>query len=295
MKVIITIPAYNESKTLAGVINDIKSVMSKTKYDYKVQVVDDGSKDNTYNVAKDSGAVVFRHPYNRGLAETFRTEIKKAIEQRADIIVHTDADGQYDPNVIPLLIREVENGYDLVLGDRFRGGIEGMPLIKKIGNRAFSKSISKIVNFKVHDCQTGFRAFTRSVAENVQINSTHTYTQEQIIKSIRQNFKVKEIPVRFLKRPGKSRLIKNPFEYAVKAWINILRIQRDYNPLKFFGGIGLTFFVPGFIIGLLLTYNFILTGVVGHYPSTVLSILLILTGIQIILFGFMADMNRGKA
>lgn len=292
MRVIVTIPAYNESKTLGTVIKNIKTVMDKAKYNYKVQVVDDGSRDNTSEIAKAAGAIVFRHPYNCGLADTFRTELKKAVEQKADIIVHTDADGQYDPNAIPSLIKEVENGYDLVLGDRFKGGIEEMPLIKILGNKAFSKSISKIINFKVHDCQTGFRAFTREVAENIQINSNHTYTQEQIIKAVRQKFKIKEVPAPFLKRPGKSRLIKNPLEYATKAWINILRIQRDYNPLKFFGKIGLTFLSLGILLGLFLILNFIATGTVGHLPSTILTMLLMLTGLQIILFGFMADMNK---
>lgn len=292
MRVIITIPAYNEGKTIGSVINNIKNIMDKTSYNYKVQVIDDGSQDRTTEIAKAAGAVVYRQPYNCGLAETFRIEIKKALEQKADIIVHTDADGQYPPDDIPRFIKEVENGYDLVLGDRFRGGIEEMPLIKRIGNKAFSRSISKIIKLRVNDCQTGFRAFTRELAENVHIQSNHTYTQEQIIKAVRQKFRIKELPTKFLRRPGKSRLIKSPFEYATKAWINILRIQRDYNPLKFFGKIGMTFLGIGILLGLWLMLNFVTTGTVGHLPSTILSMLLMLTGLQIILFGFMADMNK---
>lgn len=292
MKVIVTIPAYNEERTIGAVVSNIKNVMNKTKYKYQIHVVDDGSKDKTAESAKLAGALVFRHPYNCGLAETFRTEVKNALEQKADIIVHTDADGQYSAETIPTLIKEVENGYDLVLGDRFRGGIEDMPIIKRVGNKAFSRSISKIINFTVNDCQTGFRAFTKELAEQVQIQSNHTYTQEQIIKAVRQKFRVKEVPTRFLKRPGKSRLIKHPLEYATKAWITILRIQRDYNPLKFFGKVGLIFITIGSALGLWLTLNFLITGIVGHLPSTILSMLLILTGLQIVLFGFMADMNK---
>lgn len=102
----------------------------------------------------------------------------------------------------------------------------------------FSRVISKIIKHKVHDCQTGFRAFTREFAENIKISSGHTYTQEQIIKCVLQKFKLKEVPIRFLKRKDKSRLISNPLEYALKAMVNILRVYRDFEPLKFFGCIG---------------------------------------------------------
>ena len=86
--------------------------------------------------------------------------------------------------------------------------------------------------------------------------------------------------------------MKNPFDYAFKAWINILRIYRDYRPLKFFGTIGAFFFSMGVLIGLILVLNFIFTGKVGHLPLTILSMLLVVIGVQIGLFGFLADMKK---
>ena len=237
-KIIVTIPAYNEEETIGLVISDIK----KVNKNYTVLVVDDGSKDKTVEIARKNGAIVVSHPKNYGLAEAFRTEIKECLRLKADIIVHTDADGQYLASDIPRLIKEVEEGNDLVLGNRFEGGIESMPLLKKLGNKAFSNAISKIIRQKIGDCQTGFRAFTKEVAEKIEIKSDHTYTQEQIIRAVNQKFKIKEIGTYFKKRDGESRLMRNPFEYALKAWINILRIYRDYQPLKFFGAIGLFFF-----------------------------------------------------
>ncbi len=291
MNVIVTIPAYNEEKSIDGVVKDIKNVMDSSGYNYKIVVVDDGSKDKTAEEAKKAGAVVYSHPYNYGLAETFRTEIKKCLELNADIIVHIDADGQYRASEIPKLIKEVENGYDLVLGSRFLGKIEYMPLTKKLGNKAFSKVISNITNVKITDGQTGFRAFNKDIAK-LGIISNHTYTQEQIIRAVRHKFKIKEVPVFFGKRNGKSRLISNPFEYAIKAWTNILRVYRDYEPLRFFGYAGSFFLFSGILLGLWLVYTFFKTGIVGHLPSTILSMLLVVVGIQIILFGFFADMNR---
>ena len=291
MKVLVSIPAYNEEKSIGEVINDIKREL-QGKYDFKIQVIDDGSTDKTAEVARKAGAYVFSHQINMGLAETFKTEIQQALKKKFDVMVITDADGQYLARDIPRLLKEIEKGYDLVLGSRFMGTIEEMPFLKKLGNRLFTKVISKITNFKLTDCQTGFRAFTREVAEKIQITSTYTYTQEQIIRAIKAKFKIKEIPIYFAKRHGKSRLMRNPFEFAFKAGINLLRVYRDYEPLKFFGFWGGFFFLIGFFIGIWLIYLFLTTGKVGRIPSTIACMLFITIGLQIWLFGFMADMNK---
>ena len=183
--IIITIPAYNEEKTIGRVIKEIKETMDKTSYKYRIHVLDDGSRDKTKIIAEKSGAVVFSHPINYGLAETFKEEIKRCLESKADIIVHTDADGQYPALYIPKLIKEIENGYDLVLGSRFKGKIQSMSLTKKIGNIIFSKVVSQITKTKITDAQTGFRAFTKNAAE-MPIISSHTYTQEQIIRAVKK-------------------------------------------------------------------------------------------------------------
>ncbi len=295
MMIIITIPAYNEAKTLGKVIGDIRKTMDSSAYNYryKVVVVDDGSSDNTPEVARKSGAIVFSHPRNYGLAETFRTEVKKSLELGADIIVHIDADGQYLPKEIPLLIKEVQKGTDLVLGSRFKGTIEHMPLLKRIGNKAFSKVISQITGVPISDGQTGFRAFTKEVAERIVIISNHTYTQEQIIKAVREKFKIKEAGVYFAKRDGKSRLISNPLGYAARAWINIIRIYRDYEPLKFFGVVGSGVFLMGILLGGYLVYvQFFGEGVNRHFGLMMLDILILSLGFQVIIFGFLSDMLK---
>ena len=293
MQIVVTIPAYNEEKTIGDLIRDIHEVMKSGKYDYKILVVDDGSKDSTKEVAKKAGAGVYSHPKNYGLAETFKTEIKKSLVLGADIIVHIDADTQYQPKEIPKLLSEIENGYDLVLGSRFKGKIESMPLIKRLGNVAFSKVISNVTGTKISDAQTGFRAFTKEVAEKIGITSDHTYTQEQIIRAVREKFKIKEVPIYFAKREDKSRLISNPLGYAVRAWINIIRIYRDYKPLKFFGVIGSLIFFTGVILGIYLSYVQLFgEGVNRHLGLMMLDILVLSIGLQIIIFGFIADMIK---
>ena len=293
MKIVVTIPAFNEEKTIGILINKIHEVMKSNRYNYKILVIDDGSKDKTAKIAKDAKAIVFSHPKNYGLADTFRTEVEKALELDGDVIVHIDADVQYQPKEIPKLINEVERGYDLVLGSRFKGKIESMPFIKRLGNKAFSKVISNITGNRISDAQTGFRAFTKKLAKKIKINSEHTYTQEQIIRAVKEKFMVKEVPIYFAKRNGKSRLISNPFGYAVRAWINIIRTYRDYEPLKFFGTIGGTILVLGFVLGLYLVYvQLFAEGVNRHFGIMMLDILILSIGLQIIIFGFIADMLK---
>lgn len=293
MRIFVTIPAYNEEKHVAGVVEEVKRVMDSEKYRYEILVVDDGSRDRTAERARKAGAIVVSHPINMGLAEAFRTEMKECMKRGADVIVHIDADGQYRAEEIPLLLKKIEEGYDLVLGSRFKGWIEEMPLIKRMGNRAFSRVISQITRQRISDGQTGFRAFTRKVAE-IEITSTYTYTQEQIIRAAKAKLRIAEVPVHFGKRGKKtrSRLMRGPIDYAMKAGVNLVRVYRDYEPLKFFGVIGGSMLIAGFLVGLFVTYVWITTGRVGGIPRVILTALLILTGIQIIVLGFLADMWR---
>ncbi len=291
MGVVITIPAYNEEKTIGSVIKEIRKVMASSSYDYKILVVDDGSKDKTAEIAKKEGAIVVSHPRNFGLPEAFKTEMANCIKLGAEIIVHTDADGQYPPQYIPKMIKKVKKGYDLVLGSRFGKGKYAGPITKKLGNIAFAKVFSSLLKTKITDTSTGFRAFKVEVAKLPLIN-TFTYTQEQLIRAGKSKMRIAEIPIKTRKtRP--SKLFKSSFDYAVKAWVNILRIYRDFEPLKFFGRIGLFMFSVGFLIGVWLLYLFITTLTIGgHVAMAILSMLLMTMGVQIILFGFLADMRR---
>lgn len=290
MKVIISIPAYNEEKTISKIIKETKEVMDKTHYSYQILVLNDGSLDQTAEIAKKAGAVVYSNKKNLGLAENFKEEMKHCLELKADIIVHTDADGQYPSAYIPYMIKNIEQGCDLVLGSRFEKGKYSGSLMKRIGNLAFAKVFSNLLKMKITDTTTGFRAFTKEVAQLPLINN-FTYTQEQLIRVGKENMKICEIPIK-TRKTRKSRLFKNPFDYAIKAWINILRIYRDFAPLKFFGYVGGMLFVVGVLIGFYIVYYFLKTGGVGGVPRVVLTALLMLTGIQIIIFGFLADMIK---
>ena len=293
MNIVITIPAYNEERTLPFVLQEIKAVMKQTKYDYKILVVDDGSTDKTIEVTRQYGALVVSNKRNVGLAETFRREMQECLKLRADIIIHTDADGQYHHQHIPELIEKVRSGYDLVLGSRFKRRNGGMPILKRLGNIAFSYVLTSLTKVKITDSTTGFRAFTAEVARDINYINTFTYTQEQIIKAAKQGFKIGEIPI-VTRKTRASRLFKSPFQYAIRAWINILRIYRDYEPLAFFGRIGLIGLFLGFIVGFYFVYLHFTTGIKGHPGLLFLMMIFLVFGLQTVLFGFLADMSNKK-
>ena len=290
MKVVITIPAFNEEPTIGPVLDEIHAAMRGKKYKYKVLVLNDGSTDRTVEIAKKHKAIVVSNKRNRGLAYTFAREMEECLKLKADVIVHTDADGQYKAENIPKLIKKIEEGYDLVLGSRFMANTYSGSFMKSMGNKAFARVFSKLMKTKITDTTTGFRAFTADVASIKLINS-FTYTQEQLIRADRRGFSIGEVPVT-TRRTRPSRLFSNPFEYAIKAWVNILRVYRDFAPLKFFGVIGSLFFGVGVVIGIWIIVNIIRTGLAGGIPRVIFSALLILTGVQIILFGFLADMRK---
>ena len=284
-------PAYNEEKSIGRVIDEIKLAMRG--YNYEILVLNDGSTDMTAEVAKEHGTIVYSHQVKKGLAKAFNSEMNNCLKHNADIVIHTDSDGQYLAEDIPKLINEINKGYDLVLGSRFLGTIESMHWLKRFGNKAFSRVVSHLTGLKITDAQTGFRSMTRRFIEKIRVNSSFSYTQETIIKSVKENLYITEVPVTFRKREGKSRLMKNPFDYAIKAGINLLRLYRDYEPLKFFFFLSLLFLIPGFLIGFMLLYWYITTGMVyGKIPLVVLDAVLLLGGFQILLFGFIADKNE---
>ena len=297
MKAVVIIPACNEEKTIGKVIKEIPRNLCD---EIKVIVIDDGSNDDTAKRAKSAGAdIVYVFKRNKGLAQAFRKGLDLAIENKADIIVNIDADGQYDPKEIPVLIKPiVDNKADLVLGSRFKGYIEYMSRRKRFGNLIATKITNFSSNLHISDAQTGFRALSKEAALRLNIISDYTYTQEMIIQVAYKGLKIVEVPCTFKKRMGgESRLVSSIFSYAKNAGLTILRTYRDYKPLRTFSLIGGIFLLLGLLIGLRVLIHFFVTGAVTPYfPSVILTAILLIVGFQIIVLGLIADMiksNRG--
>lgn len=191
MRLIAIIPAFNEENTLGEVILKLK------KYVDQIIVIDDGSKDKTYQVAVQSGAKVYRHLINRGLGGALGTGIKAALLNEADIIVTLDADGQHEPDEIPELIKPIINGeVDVVIGSRFLVH-QPMPLFRRIGNPFFNFVTFFLFGVKSSDSQSGMRAFNKKVAQNLEIHTSGMEVSSEILKEIRAHqFKLKEVPIK---------------------------------------------------------------------------------------------------
>jgi len=293
MKLVVTIPAYNEEKTIAKVIREIPAKIGGIDK-IEVLVIDDGSTDNTSKEAQKAGAKVIKNPTNFGLAYTFSKGLKAALEMDAGIIANTDADMQYNQTQIPLLVEPILAGKsDIVLGSRFLGKIEYMPPDKKIGNMIVSFIMRMLTGLPLTDSQTGFRAFSKEAALRINIFSDYTYTQETILEAVEKNLRIIEVPVDFRKRSDKSRLISNIFVYAKKVGFTILETYLNYKPLKVFFTLGGAMFLVGLIFGLRVLLHYLSTGAVAPFlPSAILSALLLIVGFQVIIIGFVAELIK---
>jgi len=294
LKLTVLIPAYNEEETIKQVIDEIPKSFDSIR-DIEIIVIDDGSSDNTAQIALDNGAFVYSLIKNHGLAKAISYGFEKCLEHRADILVILDADDQYDSKEIPLLLKPImEQKADIVLGDRQVNKLDHMSLQKRIGNQMVSKLVSRLVGQKINDGQTGFRAFNKNALNKLHIFSGYTYTQETLLQAKYKNLKLLEVPVTFRRRADKSRLISNIFTYAFKTVSLLVSTIAFYNSFKFFGILSAILFGFGLGFSVFLLNHLYTTGHISpHYPLTVLTgIFLITAAIAAIMSIISSILNR---
>lgn len=194
MKVFIVIAAYNEGKSIAKVIHGLK----RAGYN-NIVVVDDGSRDNTYDVALNAGAITLRHVVNRGQGASLKTGIDYSILNDADIIVTFDADGQHRVEDLKAMITPVMNGKcDVTLGSRFLKPID-MPFFRRLTLKIAILVVWFFYGAKMTDAHNGFRVMNRKAAKAINITSDRMEHASQIVEEIhRKNISFKEIPITIL-------------------------------------------------------------------------------------------------
>ncbi len=199
------IPAKDEEATI-GELLDRVSLVRVPGHTLAPIVVDDGSTDGTARIARGRGALVIRHPANRGLGAAVRTGLRAAVEAGAPAVAYLDADLEYFPEDIPRLLEPVLAGRaDYVLGSRFLGGVRGMSLHRRIGNYAFTALLALLTRRRLTDGQTGMRAFSREAARRAEIIHDYNYAQVLTLDLLQKGMRVEEVPIRYrLREHGES-------------------------------------------------------------------------------------------
>lgn len=269
ISVVVTIPAYNEASTVADVIEAVpKNIDGVESID--IAVIDDGSTDDTAKVSAQAGAKVVSFSKNRGLGAAFAEALRTALGLGADIIVNIDADGQFNPQDIPKLIRPItDRKADMVTASRFTDPdlMPEMPWIKKWGNKKVANIVNKLTGQQLHDVSCGFRAYTRDAALRATLLGGHTYTHEVILDLAFRGLRIVEVPVKVvgIRKVGKSKVAGNLWKYGWQSLLIILRAFRDYRPMRVFGGISLVFAVLSLACGIFVLCHYIRTGAFSPY------------------------------
>lgn len=269
IKLVVTIPAYNEVATVGQVINSIPKQIDGIDH-IDVIVINDGSTDETAKAASQAGATVISFTHNKGLGAAFSQGFKSSLALGADIIVNIDADGQFNTSDIPKLIKPIIQGQaDMVTASRFADKklIPEMPWIKKWGNFRVANIVNNLTGQKLHDVSCGFRAYSRDAALRATLIGGHTYTHEIILELAFRGLKIIEVPVEVIgvRKVGKSKVASNLWKYGWNSLIIMLRAFRDYKPMKVFGGISLLFLMLAIITGTFVFIHFLIAGAFRPY------------------------------
>jgi glycosyltransferase involved in cell wall biosynthesis len=292
VKLIIQIPCLNEAPHVAEVIAALPRELDGVDQ-IEYLVIDDGSRDRTADVALAAGVHhLVRFPHNRGLSVAFQTGLREALRQGADVIVNTDADGQYDPSSIPDLIAPILEGHaDIVVGDRRPHKNSEFSWFKRRLQRIGSRVVALAGVPDATDVASGFRAYTREAALDLIVVNRFTYTVESTIQAGLGPHRIVWVPVRTNPAARPSRLAPTTFGYVRRNAPTIVRAFATYRPLRFFGSISLVLalaavaaFVP-FLKALVVEGDRS-----GNLQSIILGAILSLAALLMFAIGVLGDM-----
>jgi len=291
MKLIIQIPCYNEENSLPITFADLpKTIDGIDKIE--TLIINDGSTDNTVAIAKSIGINhIVNFKQNRGLARAFSEGIEECLRQGADIIVNTDADNQYCGDDIKKLVRPIIlQSADVVIGDRETKKIKHFSWFKKRLQHSGSSLVRGLSNTQVPDAVSGFRAFSKEAALNINVLTDFSYTIENLIQLGYQKLKIVSVPVNTNEKLRESRLFKSVPSFIRNQLATVLRVFATYKALRVFTAIGFIMILPGLAgFGRFLYYYYNGNGD-GHIQSLIFSTTFIIIGFLVFMFGIVSDL-----
>ena len=281
VRLVIQIPCLNEAETLPTTLEDLPRAV-KGFDDVLWVVIDDGSTDRTAEVAKAHGAdMVVQLANNKGLAVAFQAGLDASLQLGADVIVNTDADNQYAASDIPRLVEPICNGEaDLVVGTRDIANHEEFSPLKKWLQRIGSWVVRQASATHVSDVTSGFRAYSKEAALQVNVVSQFTYTLESLIQAGRSNLKVADVPIGVNPTTRTSRLFRSKRQYVRRSAGTISRVYAMHKPLRFFNIPAAAFAAVGLILFGRFGWYYLSAGGEGRIQSLIVGAVCLLVSVQ---------------
>jgi glycosyltransferase involved in cell wall biosynthesis len=296
VKLIIQIPCLNEEATLPGTLAELpREVEGFDQVEWLV--VDDGSTDRTLDVAREHGVEhIVRLTNNKGLATAFQAGLDACLKLGADVIVNTDADNQYRASDIPRLVQPILAGNgDLVVGVRRIADIDHFSRAKKSLQRLGSFVVRRASGTEIEDTTSGFRAYNREAALQVQIVSSFTYTLESLIQAGKMLVALDQVEVGTNRVTRKSRLFPSTWNYVRRNALAVFRAYAMYEPLRVFTIAAAVLAVAAVAAWMPFLIDWIVNGDrTGHIQSLILGAVLALAALQLFGLGVVGDALAGQ-
>src|SRR5918995_377033 len=296
MKLIIQIPCFDEEATLPETLGDLPRAIEGIG-EVEWLVIDDGSTDRTVEVAREHGVHhIVRLTNNRGLAAAFQAGLDASLKLGADIVVNTDADNQYYGGDIPKLVAPILDGQaDMVIGDRETDQIDHFSPLKKRLQRLGSAVVRRASGTDVPDTTSGFRAYNREAALQLQVVSNFTYTLESLIQAGKMLVAIDHVPVGTNRTERGSRLFPSTWNYVRRNAVAIFRAYAMYEPLRVFTVAAVVLAVAALAAWTPFLADWILTGdSSGHIQSLILGAVLAIAAVQMFALGVVGDALAGQ-
>lgn len=275
----VAIPCYNEELTIAKVINDFRRELPEAE----IFVFDNNSSDNTVKIAKENGAtVIYERKQGKGYAmqRMFRTV-------NADILVMVDGDETYFASDVHKLMAPIQSGdADMVVGNRLHQRKKGFSHSHRFGNALFRFLLNYLFSTHYRDILSGYRAMKKDFYQRVPLLAGGFEVETELtLQSLDRDYAVVEVPVNYTDRPQGSYSKISKFKDGSRIIFTIISLLRDYRPMIFFSYLGGTFIVAGILFGSVVIKEYYLTGFISRVPTAILSIALVIVGVNAIISG----------
>src|SRR5690242_9964068 len=291
MKLIIQIPCFNEERQLPTTLERLPRAVPGFDV-VEWLIIDDGSSDGTVEVAREHGVDhIVRLTNHKGLAAAFQAGLDAGLKLGAEVIVNTDADNQYEGADIPKLVGPILRGEaDMVVGDRQVSTIDDFSAGKKLLQRLGSWVVRHASATGIPDTTSGFRAYNREAALQMQVVSKFTYTLETIIQAGKLLVAVDHVPVRTNPKTRESRLFPSIGAYVRRNAVSIFRIYAQYEPLRVFWSLAFLIGLASVGVWIRFTVAYAEGNGKGHVQSLILGAVLFIAAVVLWALGVIGDL-----